>query len=74
MGKLKQKMIEEQDRILSITQDTMMFGTFHSELSFTSAVVNQMLKEGIRISPEHSQYITETMEGLFNVSDNSEGS
>ena len=64
MGKLKQKMIEEQDSILNIMEDVMMFGDFHDSTTFTYLVVNKMLSDGIKLHPEHVEFMRETIKGM----------
>ena len=74
MGKLKQKMMEEQDRIDFHVGRTMIYGSFHDIVSFHSLVVDEVVSEGIRMHPEHVNYLNQLLKELFYDVDYSEGS
>ena len=65
MGKLKQKMMEEQDRIDYHIGQVMLFGSFHSIYSFYHCLLDELDKEGIDIHSEHSDYIRKLIKELF---------
>ena len=65
MGKLKQKLMEEQDRIDYHVGQVSLFGDFHDIGSFYTLVVDAVVSEGIRMHTEHVNYLTQLIKELY---------